>query len=50
VLCEETDAAGAFQLAERIREELKAQRFTTEHGPLQVTCSLGIAAFPHDGA
>ncbi len=48
VLCEETDAAGAFQLAERIREELKAARFATEHGPLQVTCSLGIAAYPRD--
>jgi len=48
VLCEETDAAGAFQLAERIREELKAQQFATEHGPLSVTCSLGIAAYPRD--
>ncbi|MEZ4406778.1 MAG: diguanylate cyclase [Polyangiales bacterium] len=48
VVCEETETTGAFQLAERIREELKRQVFQTEHGPLSVTCSLGIAEYPKD--
>jgi diguanylate cyclase (GGDEF)-like protein len=26
------------------------QVFPTEHGELRVTCSLGVAAFPGDGA
>jgi two-component system cell cycle response regulator len=50
VVCEETDAAGALLLAERIREELMRQVFPTERGELRVTCSLGVAAFPGDGA
>lgn len=49
LVCEQTDAAGTFLLAERIREELQAEVFHTEHGPLKVTCSLGVAAFPGDG-
>jgi diguanylate cyclase (GGDEF)-like protein len=48
ILCEETDATGATLLAERVREELKARVFETERGPLTVTCSLGVAAFPED--
>lgn len=48
IVCEETDTEGAFQLAERIREELKKQVFQSELGPLSVTCSLGIAEFPRD--
>ncbi len=47
VLCEQTDTAGAVLLAERIREELGATVFPTEHGELQVTCSLGVATFPN---
>jgi diguanylate cyclase (GGDEF)-like protein len=50
VVCEETDTRGAFQLAERIREELGRQVFATEQGPLSVTCSLGIAEFPRDAS
>ena len=46
VLCEETDAAGALQLAERVRQELERTAFETELGKLQVTCSLGVATFP----
>ena len=46
VLCEQTDTAGAVLLAERIREELAETVFPTEHGDLQVTCSLGVATFP----
>lgn len=48
VVCEETDAAGATLLAERIREDLARQVFHTEKGALRVTCSLGVAAFPQD--
>lgn len=46
ILCEETDSEGARKLAERVREELEATVFQTELGPLQVTCSLGVATFP----
>ena len=50
MICEETDAKGALQLAERIRTELAAMTFQTDKGPLRVTCSLGIATFPEDAA
>ncbi len=46
VLCEETDARGARQLAERVREELEGIEVVTELGPLKVTASLGVATFP----
>jgi diguanylate cyclase (GGDEF)-like protein len=49
VVCEQTDAAGTFLLAERIREELQREVFQSEHGPVRVTCSLGVSAFPGDG-
>jgi diguanylate cyclase (GGDEF)-like protein len=49
VVCEETDAAGAQLLAERIRSELAATTFHTELGPLSVTCSVGVAPFPSAG-
>ncbi len=49
VLCEETDATGARLLAERVRQELEAAVFHTPKGPLQVTCSLGVATFPAAG-
>jgi diguanylate cyclase (GGDEF)-like protein len=48
VVMPETDAAGALVIAERIRERVKALRFDTGQGPLQVTLSLGIAAVPDD--
>ena len=48
ILCEETDAKGAMQLAERVREELKKRVFESELGKLKVTASLGVAAFPDD--
>ncbi|MDH5676306.1 MAG: diguanylate cyclase [Myxococcales bacterium] len=50
ILCEETGAEGAVQLAERIRQELEATRFETELGQLKVTCSLGVATYPKHGA
>lgn len=49
LLCEETDSKGAMLLAERIREELGRTVFPTAKGPLQVTCSLGVATFPEAG-
>jgi two-component system, cell cycle response regulator len=50
LVCEETDTEGAYALAERIRTELEKTVFATEMGPLKVTCSLGVAEFPKDGA
>jgi diguanylate cyclase (GGDEF)-like protein len=49
VVCEETDGGGAALLAERIRAEIEAATFHTETGPLQVTCSVGVATFPAAG-
>ena len=46
VLCEESDVAGALQLAERVRQELGRTSFETELGKLSVTCSLCAATFP----
>ncbi len=46
LLCEETDAGGAIQLAERVRQELEHTVFETELGKLKVTCSLGVATYP----
>ena len=49
VVCEETDAAGAELLAERIRAELEATTFHAKDTPLTVTCSIGVATFPRAG-
>ncbi len=49
ILCEQTDEEGARNLADRIRRELEATTFQTELGPLQVTCSVGVAPFPIAG-
>jgi diguanylate cyclase (GGDEF)-like protein len=46
VICEQTDAEGALNLADRIREEMARQAFQTDAGEFHVTCSLGIATFP----
>jgi diguanylate cyclase (GGDEF)-like protein len=46
LLCEETNADGAAQLAERVRQELERTSFETELGKLKVTCSLGVATYP----
>ena len=50
IVCEETEIDGAYLLAERIRSELSKMVFAAETGPLSVTCSLGVAEFPRDGA
>lgn len=44
----ETDAGGAVAIAERIRTRLSGTAFETEHGPLRVSLSLGVATFPDD--
>jgi two-component system, cell cycle response regulator len=49
LVCEETDAAGAMLLAERVRKEVESKAFATPEGPLYVTCSVGIATFPEAG-
>jgi diguanylate cyclase (GGDEF)-like protein len=49
LLCEETDAQGAANLAERVRQELECTTFETELGKLKVTCSLGVATYPDHG-
>lgn len=49
IVCEQTDQEGARNLAERIRRELEVTSFQTEMGPLQVTCSVGVATFPAAG-
>ncbi len=49
VVCEETDAAGAELLAERIREQMEATTFHAREQPIRVTCSIGIATFPRAG-
>lgn len=46
VVMPETDAKGAFTIAERIRERVMNEVFLTEHGPLKVTLSLGLTTFP----
>ncbi|MCS6800230.1 MAG: sensor domain-containing diguanylate cyclase, partial [Myxococcota bacterium] len=48
VLCEQTPARGAVQLAERVRTELESTVFQTEMGPLRVTCSLGVSTLGAD--
>jgi len=49
IICEETDAKGAMLLAERVRKEVEGKAFVTPHGPIKVTCSVGIATFPEAG-
>jgi diguanylate cyclase (GGDEF)-like protein len=49
VVLEGADAAGALQLAERIRQDVAKQVMQSEKGPFSVTLSLGIAACPEDG-
>ena len=48
VVLESTDLDGALRLAERIREDVGKLEIQTDKGPLQVTMSLGVAAFPDD--
>ncbi len=49
MVCEETDAAGAALLAERIRSEIESTTFHSDSGALHVTCSVGVATLPRPG-
>ncbi len=49
LVCEQTDAAGAELLGERIRSELGTTTFVTPGGTLGTTCSIGVATYPHGG-
>jgi two-component system, cell cycle response regulator len=49
VLLDNVDVAQAKQVAERIRIEISRVVVDTERGPLSVTESIGVAAFPDDG-
>jgi two-component system cell cycle response regulator len=49
VLLDNVDVAQAKAVAERIRIEISKVVVETEKGPLSVTESVGVAAFPDDG-
>ena len=48
VVLEATDLEGALRLAERIREDVGRLEIPTDKGPLSVTMSRSVAAFPDD--
>lgn len=48
VLCPETDAEGALQLAEKIRERLEGLSLEYAGFQIKVTCSFGVASFGGD--
>jgi two-component system cell cycle response regulator len=48
IVLEGTDRAGALQLAERIRQEVAQQSFSSPQGAFQVTLSIGVACYPDD--
>ncbi len=49
IICEETDAEGAWMLAERIRMDMQRESFSSDKGAFAVTCSLGVATAPAQG-
>jgi two-component system cell cycle response regulator len=49
VLLDNVDVAQARAVADRIRIEISKIVVDTEKGPLSVTESVGVAAFPDDG-
>jgi diguanylate cyclase (GGDEF)-like protein len=49
VLLDNVDVAQAKQVAERIRIEISKVVVESDKGPLSVTESIGVAAFPDDG-
>ncbi|RMG10783.1 MAG: diguanylate cyclase [Deltaproteobacteria bacterium] len=49
VVLPETGQEGAVVIANRIREEIARQVFSTELGPLKVTLSIGVATCPVHG-
>ncbi len=49
VLLPETDPAGAFVVAEKIRQGVAAMRTVERDGPVPVSVSIGLVAWPDDG-
>jgi len=50
VLLPETDPTGAYVVAEKIRQGVAEMRTLERDGPLTVTVSIGLVAWPDDGA
>lgn len=50
VVARDTDRRHGAELAERLRASVADHRFDTPAGPLQVSCSIGFAAYPADPA
>jgi len=48
IILEETDRKGGKYMAERIREKVQNQVFTSDVGKFSITMSLGICTFPID--
>jgi len=48
IVLEGTDRQGAFQLAERIRQDVEQQSFASQQGAFQATLSIGVASYPDD--
>jgi diguanylate cyclase (GGDEF)-like protein len=49
LVLEGTNRTGARQLAERIRQEVEAQKHDSANGAFRATLSLGVAVYPDDG-
>jgi two-component system, cell cycle response regulator len=49
IVLPDTDGEGAAVFANRLREEVGAQTFTSDNGSFSVTLSLGVAEYPTDG-
>lgn len=50
VLLPETDPTGAFVVAEKIRQGVAAMHTVQRDGPVTVSVSIGLVAWPDDGA
>jgi diguanylate cyclase (GGDEF)-like protein len=48
IVLPETDAEGAFQIAERLRKAIGMQPYSAEGKKFQITISIGIAVLPGD--
>ncbi|MBI3038799.1 GGDEF domain-containing protein, partial [bacterium] len=46
VVLPETDVSAAFSVAERLRKSVETYDFPGPYGPLKVTISLGVSAYP----
>lgn len=46
IIMPEIDALSASQFAERLRSEIESSHAQTDFGPIQITVSLGVSAYP----